>query len=169
MKSHIDTFLRQVLASSENESVADLSVLTKRLGLDVIGQLAFGYDFQTQEKEEYRNTPSVIEFLGWRLNVYMQFPALNMLEYLVILARLEELNKFGKVVKQVFKGRMAESTRAHHDLYYIIMKNNSVEGAKNDFKSGELWPESIFLLSAGLYIMSVDYTSYVANSTLQVV
>lgn len=157
MKRHIDVFLHQILASTDTNSAVDLSNLTKRLGIDIIGQLVFGYEFKTQTEAEHQSIPSLIEYLGWRLNAYMQFPALAGLEKLIVLGRIVELGSFARVLKRVIKDRMAEETNAHHDLYSIIMNNHSVDErgkSQGKFEAGELWPESVFLLSVGMFLLS---------------
>lgn len=149
MRGHINTFLRLILTTADDGKPADLSPLTKRLGIDIIGQLAFGYEFKTQTDATHRNIYSVVEFMAWRLNIYMQCRALRFLEGFLILSHISQLGTFAKVLKTVIHTRMADTTNAKHDLYSIIMENLSVEERTDDFYSGELWPESVVLFSAG--------------------
>lgn len=151
MKTHIDTYLRIILESAQKKTVMNVSEPTDRLGIDVIGTLAFGYEFNTQTNAANRAVYQFVTGLGYRGNVYMQWPILKMLETAVKILNLRKMVRFMSIIRTIINTRMAQGKDAHNDLYSMIMNNLVIEDQENNFETGEIWPESIFLFSAGAY------------------
>jgi hypothetical protein len=54
MSKQVDVFLLQLLNSSQSRIIANMTPRCERLGVDVVGQLAFGYPLNTQSDSEHR-------------------------------------------------------------------------------------------------------------------
>ncbi|RYP89948.1 hypothetical protein DL770_003928 [Monosporascus sp. CRB-9-2] len=147
MTTQINVFLRLLLASCENGSFANMTERCQRLGVDIVGHLAFGYPFNTQISEAFRFMLAGIDGMSWRINTYMQFPPLSGFEY--VLARLgrRQVLKFGDAVTTMIKTREAEAKDAHHDLYSILADH--IGKGQDGLYYGELWPEAILFIMAG--------------------
>lgn len=77
MSGQIDIFLKQILESSRKSEAVNMSTRCKRLTMDVIGLLAFGYPMNTQTEERYRTLHGGIEASNAHNNVLMQWPRLQ--------------------------------------------------------------------------------------------
>ena len=53
MTAQIDIFLRLLLASCQSGSPVEMTQRCQRLGVDIVGLLAFGYPFNTQASDEF--------------------------------------------------------------------------------------------------------------------
>lgn len=147
MIAQIDVFLRLLLKSCQNDEVIDMTERTKHLATDVIGHLAFGYAFNTQNEDRHRFLPNLINGMSWRINTYMSFTAVAFLEQFLALLGIREILKFGDVVKTMIKTRMAEAKDAHNDLYSYVA--DDIGKGPQGFYYGELWPEAILFITAG--------------------
>ncbi|KJZ75109.1 hypothetical protein HIM_05595 [Hirsutella minnesotensis 3608] len=149
MITQIDIFLRQILEKSKADGVVNMSVLSQRLGIDIIMLLAFGFGLNTQTEETYRPMLPIIDELSWRINNYMQFPLIKPIEQLFAKLGFAKAIKFQALVHTMIKTRMAQDADAHHDLYAIVAGHMSKEN--QDFLRGELWPEATFFIMAGMW------------------
>ena len=147
MTAQIDIFLRLLLASCQSGSPVEMTQRCQRLGVDIVGLLAFGYPFNTQASDEFRFLPPVIESMSWRISTYMQFPPLTRLEPVLSLLGFRQAIKFGNAVHAMIKTRMAQEKNAHHDLYSVVADHIG-KGQQGLYK-GELWPEAILFIMAG--------------------
>ncbi|KAI1085856.1 cytochrome P450 [Whalleya microplaca] len=147
MISQIDVFLQLLLASSQNGSYVDMTDRCQRLGVDVVGLLAFGYPFKTQNEDNYGFLISVIDAMSWRISTYMQFSPVSRFENLFSVLGARHVIKFGNTVQTMIRTRMAQDKDAHHDLY-SIMADYIGKGQEGLYR-GELWPEAILFIMAG--------------------
>lgn len=70
MMSQIDIFLAQLLRSSQQEQVVEMTSRCKYLAMDVIGLLAFGYYWKTQTEETLRLLPRAFAALNPRVYLF---------------------------------------------------------------------------------------------------
>ncbi|KAK6844180.1 cytochrome P450 [Apiospora arundinis] len=147
MSMQVDIFLRQLLRSSEQREIVNLSPRCQRLGLDIIGLLSFGYHFNTQTEESHRFLQEVIDNMSWRINMYMAFPFIKPLESVFMLCGAPKLLKFHRLVTDMIKKRMSEGKDARHDLYSVLADH--VGKNQEGLYKGELWPEAILFIMAG--------------------
>ncbi|RYP28048.1 hypothetical protein DL767_007379 [Monosporascus sp. MG133] len=126
----IDTFLKNVLKQSKASSPMNMTPACRHLGLDVIGQLGFGYDLALQTKDEHRFLKDAIVFSNFRINLSMH-----------IRTRLLA------VVKKMIVARLAQPVDAKHDLLSFIAPK--LETDLKEVQEGELWPEAVFFSGAG--------------------
>lgn len=146
MIKQIDSLLRQILRSSRHSEVVDMSPRCERLGVDVIGQLAFGYQLDTQVKPTYRGIVEGMKNLSDRSTLYFFWPRLRILEGVFNLGNGKRiLDGFYKPVQTMIQARMGLPKDAKHDFYSLV----SGEGGESGFISKELWAEAVFLIAAG--------------------
>jgi cytochrome P450 len=145
IRAQIDIFLRLLLSS--RGKVVDMTERCQRLGVDVIGHLAFGHPFDAQTDETFRFVPRIINTMSWRVNVYMQCPPLARLEKAMVLLGLRQIVKFGSLIKSMIQNRVAKAKDAHHDLYSMVA--DDVGKGPQGLYDGELWPEAILFVTAG--------------------
>ncbi|KAK5989753.1 Cytochrome P450 monooxygenase AKT7-like protein [Cladobotryum mycophilum] len=149
MSEHVNVFLQQLLASCESGGAIDMTERFQRLGIDVVGQLAFGYPFNTQTDETHRFVPEVINAMSRRIYTYMQLPSITpyYVEKLCLLFNIRTLIKFEKTIRTMIKTRMSQDKDAHHDLYSFVAGHIGKE--QDAFLPGEMWPEAFFFIIAG--------------------
>lgn len=78
MVSQIDVFIQQLSEASEKGMTVDITVLVKRLAIDIIGHLAFGYSLNTLTETPYRFLPDA---LGGSIFVANMFYTWSKLSY----------------------------------------------------------------------------------------
>ncbi|KAI0971249.1 cytochrome P450 [Xylaria arbuscula] len=147
MGEQIDIFLNLLLASARAGEAVNMTERCRRLGLDIIGLLAFGYPFATQTGESFRFLPGVIDAMSWRISLYMQFPLLRALEYPLLLLARKQVTKFGNTISSMIKTRTTQPKDAHHDLYSMVADHIGKD--QQGLYRGELWPEAILFIIAG--------------------
>ena len=147
MQAQIDIFLKVLLDSSRNGTVINMSELCQHLGMDVIGQLSFGYPFGLQTHEKHRFLSRVIDDLSWRVNVYMHTPALGLLEYVLLMFGLWDVLKLSNMVATMIKTRTQEPVDAHQDLYSMVAEH--IGKGEQGLYGGELWPDAMLFIMAG--------------------
>ncbi|KAI0965837.1 benzoate 4-monooxygenase cytochrome P450 [Xylaria arbuscula] len=81
LSQQVDVFMRQLLLSCQKDtgSAINMSRRCRYLGLDIAGYLGFGYALNLQTELTYRYLADAMMIASWRLNMYMQFPALRKL------------------------------------------------------------------------------------------
>ncbi|KAI1332327.1 cytochrome P450 [Xylariaceae sp. FL0255] len=148
MLGQIDLFLRQILESSQKSEPVNVSIRCKRLTMDVIGLLAFGYPMNTQTEERYRVLHAGIEASNAHNNVLMQWPRLNSkiiaypLHYLTLSAQKQAF----ELIENMIKTRSAEDPSARRDLLAQVADQF---GENSEFRQSDLWSEALFLIPAG--------------------
>lgn len=152
MMRHIDVFVKQLFASyQENPSKpVNMSERCRWLGIDVVGQLAFGYDLDLQTEETHRYLVHGMMTDSHRLNMYTQFQALTQLrlEFFFHLVSVFRGESFLRTVKKMIQARLAEEKHAKHDLYSFMVDSVGSEG-EDSAALREIWIEAIFFLPAG--------------------
>ncbi|KAI0201455.1 cytochrome P450 [Astrocystis sublimbata] len=158
MLEQIDIFIEQLrLASaptsgSSNPLPLNMTDLTKRLGADIVGHLAFGYALNMQTDPTNRFLLRGLAIGTYQNNSFMQFPLLKKLglHKLVPLiagysARMEYMNLLQKMITV----RLSKEKYAKNDLYSFVVDHLDADGSKNGVKTGELWSEALFFFPAG--------------------
>ncbi|KAJ2993260.1 hypothetical protein NUW58_g1896 [Xylaria curta] len=148
MQSQINIFLRHILESSGKSEAVNMSTLSKRLTMDVIGLLAFGYPMNTQTEERYRTLHGGIEASNAHNNVLMQWPRLQSkaiaypLHYLTLAAQKQAF----ELIENMIKTRTAEGKDARRDLYAQVADQLETNP---EFRLSDIWSEALFLIPAG--------------------
>ncbi|KAI5925801.1 benzoate 4-monooxygenase cytochrome P450 [Camillea tinctor] len=151
MLEQISIFIKQLLLLSRENSPINMSDRCKYLGLDIAGYLGFGYSLNLQTDEENRFLFPLMKFGSWRLNLYMQFPAIRKFRYdLYLYIRVLIRGKgYLNTLTKMIKARLSQDPHAHHDLYSVMMDSlNSDDPEK--VALNEIWTEAIsFMPAAG--------------------
>ncbi|KAI1187545.1 cytochrome P450 [Nemania serpens] len=148
MASQIDIFLKQIVESSRKSEAVNMSTRCKRLTMDVIGLLAFGYPMNTQTEEPYRTLHGGIEASNAHNNVLMQWPRLQSkaiaypLHYLTLSAQKQAF----ALIENMIKTRTAEGKSARRDLYAQVADELETNP---EFRQSDIWSEALFLIPAG--------------------
>ncbi|KAI1390248.1 cytochrome P450 [Hypoxylon trugodes] len=147
MESEIDVFLNLLLESAQPGHVVDMTERCQRLGVDIVGLLAFGFPLNTQTDEKFRFILNLMDSMAWRISTYMQLPALAPLEKVLAWLGVRQVLRFGTAVQTIIQTRMAQEKNAHRDLYSMVADyiGKGQEGLYKD----ELWPEAILFITAG--------------------
>lgn len=148
MSKRIDEFLQELFKVSSQTPVAvNVSDLCVRLTTDVIDDLAFGHEFNTQTDETNRFLPITLRSWGRRINMIMQWPVLRIPNVIMLGLRFRETMRIGTAVRDMVKQRMAKDKHALHDFYSVAA--GEIEIGDN-FIGSEMWPEAVSFLIAGL-------------------
>lgn len=148
MASQIDIFLKQIVESSQKSEAVNMSTRCKRLTLDVIGLLAFGYPMKTQTEERYRTLHGGIEASNAHNNVLMQWPRLQSraisypLHYLTLSAQKQAF----ELIENMIQTRTAEGKDSRRDLYAQVADQLETNP---EFRQSDIWSEALFLIPAG--------------------
>ncbi|KAJ3568678.1 hypothetical protein NPX13_g6336 [Xylaria arbuscula] len=147
----VTIFLREILSTCQNAPRApiNMSKRCKYLGLDIAGYLGFGYALNTQTDPTHRFLVNAMMIGSWRLNMYMQFPALRKLRLEILFYALAVLSgkSFLRVLSKMIQSRLSKETDAEHDLYAFMAR--TPETSETDgVTAKEIWNEGIFFLPA---------------------
>ncbi|ROV95221.1 hypothetical protein VMCG_08528 [Cytospora schulzeri] len=144
MSKEIDVFLRHLLQLSRNNEVVDMTPLCDRLGIDIVGRLAFGFELNTQSEPTYRHIAAGIKARSAISSVYMAWPGLRILDPLIAFLRPRsyEIDKenFHKSLRTMIGARMALPKDAKHDFYAQVSEKLVPQ---------DLWVEAIMIVGAG--------------------
>ncbi|KAI0401284.1 benzoate 4-monooxygenase cytochrome P450 [Xylaria palmicola] len=151
LSEQVDIFVKQLALSYQADPAApiDLSERSRYLGLDISGYLGFGYALNLQTSHTHRYLVHAMMIGSWRLNMYMQFPALRKLrlEILFYALALIQGKSFLKTLSKMIQARLAKDKKAEHDLYSFMV--DALEApAKVRITASEIWTEGIFFLPA---------------------
>ncbi|CAJ2504137.1 Uu.00g115310.m01.CDS01 [Anthostomella pinea] len=147
LMSHVDICLSQMLESSRNSSSVDMTAKARHPGLDIVGQLAFGYDLRIQTSEENRFMMKAMTFGNYRGNVYQHLHWRSKLYPTPILDKVfyEAREKYYPLLETMISTRVAQDKHAKHDLFSFV-----AESVKSTDRGGDLWQEALFfILAAG--------------------
>ncbi|KAI1781221.1 cytochrome P450 [Hypoxylon cercidicola] len=166
MLEQIDIFLR-ILASSPGSTV-NMTEKIKRLSMDIVGLLGFGYPLETQTDPTNRFLISAHTFGNFRSNLFMQFPLIratkiyNLLECLATGA----VRRYFSTVEKMIASRVAEDIHARHDLYSVVADKMNPGGEY--LRGSEIWAEAVFFLPGGADTTSTCLSAaffYLAHNT----
>jgi cytochrome P450 len=147
MVKQIDSFLRQILRSSRDTEVVNMTPRCERLGVDVVGQLAFGYQLDTQVEPAHRGVVEGIKNRSDRSSLYFFWPRLRFLERVFdLLEGKDTLRGFYTSVQTMIRARMALPKDAKHDFYSLASGDSPGEPG---LISKDLWAEAVFFIAAG--------------------
>lgn len=125
MRQQVDTFLLELLKSSRKGEIVNMTPRCERLGIDVVGQLAFGYPLNTQVNPTHRVIVEGIKTRSDRSSLYYLWPRLRILEPLFnVIEGKHKLDGFYKSVMTMIGARMALPKDAKHDFYALASGDN---------------------------------------------
>ncbi|KAI0475941.1 cytochrome P450 [Xylariaceae sp. FL0804] len=145
MMDQIDIFL-SILHSSSGAPV-NMTDRLKRLGMDIVGLLAFGSALNTQTDPKNRFLISAHVFGGHRSNLFIQFPLLKATRIYNILESLAtaDVRRYFDTINNIIAARVAEDKHVRHDLYSLVSDHMDTSGGVRS----EMWAEALFFFPAG--------------------
>lgn len=147
MSKDIDIFLGLLLESSQKDEVIDMSPRCERLGVDIVGRLAFGFELKTQREPTHRHVGEGIKARSAIASIYMSWPRLRVLNPIItrLAPRQLEIDKENlyKSLRTMIGSRMALPKEARRDFYAQVT---------GELPPDELWAEAILIVGAGRQI-----------------
>lgn len=151
MLEHVDTFLKQILRSTQVHEAVNMSIRCKRLGVDIIGRYGFGHKLNTQTEEQNRFAIEGLAGVSYKTNVYIQAPISLWFGLELWFPKLYMLKiKYLFLLKRMVKERLAQGKKPREDLFsYLLDAKDPETGA--EMRMGELVSEATTFFPAGMY------------------
>jgi cytochrome P450 len=151
MLDHVDTFLKQVLRSSQLDEPVNMTERCKRLGVDIIGQFGFGYALNTQTEVTNRFVLKGLAGVSYKSNVYIQAPVFQWFGLDLFFPRLYALKmRYLVLLKRMVKTRLAQGKKPKEDLFSYLMYAKDPESDEK-INLADLISEATFFFPAGTY------------------
>lgn len=151
MAQEVDVFLCQLLKSSQNKEVVDMTPSCERLGVDIVGKLAFGFELNSQRDPTHRPVSAGMKGRSKLSTLYMSWPALRFLDPIITRLYLakhkSDMQGLYKSLRTMIGARMALPRDAKHDFYANV--SGEVAPGESGLSTKDLWPEAIFIVAAG--------------------
>ncbi|KAI1355100.1 cytochrome P450 [Xylaria sp. FL0043] len=149
MLEQINIFIDQLLLAAQKSSPVNMTDVTKRLGADIVGHLAFGYALNMQTDPTYRFVLRGLAVGSYQNNSFMQFPMLKRLglHNLLLLAGFSKRMKYKQMLQKMITSRLAQEKHARSDLYSFVADH--LDDPANGVTTSELWSEALFFFPAG--------------------
>jgi cytochrome P450 len=150
MSKQVTMFLVQLLHSSQKNAIVNMTPRCERLGVDVVGRLAFGYSLNTQSNAEHRVMVEGFKTRSDRSSLYFFWDRLKVLEPLFDkLEGRHSLDGLYRSIQTMIAARMAKPRDALHDFYALASRD--IAPGEPGLVSKELWAEAVFFVAAGTY------------------
>ncbi|KAI1084850.1 cytochrome P450 [Whalleya microplaca] len=150
MQEQVVVFLEKLYESARASLPVDMTQSCKRLGLDIVAHLAFGFALNTQTDPTYRFIIDGIAMGNYRANCFMQLPILKNRVLDPVLHLLSRSRRLGylRALEHVIGTRLSIDKHAKNDLYSSVADNIDADGPDSILLS-ELWSEAVFFFPAG--------------------
>ncbi|TGJ84918.1 hypothetical protein E0Z10_g3840 [Xylaria hypoxylon] len=150
MIQQIDIFIHTLLLSAQSQNPVNMTEKLKRLGIDTVSLLAFGYPLNTQVDPKYQFLIDAHTFGNYRVNLFMQFPLLKKIRIYNFLEVFfaKEVRRYFTTIENMIASRVAEDKHVRHDLYSIVADEMNSDGEQY-LKDSKIWAEAGFFFPAG--------------------
>ena len=136
-----------MLEASRKKEVINVTVPIKRLAVDIIGHLAFGYALNTLTEMKYRFLTDALGGSIFIANLCYTWATFSwILPVLAYLVR-SKMKEYYAALRKFMLARMAQPVDAKADFYSIAKGQLSLKG--DDLDQSELWHEAFFFITAG--------------------
>lgn len=147
LSQEVDIFLALLLESSRKNEVVNMTPRCERLGVDIVGRLAFGFELKSQRESTHRHVAEGIKARSAISSIYMSWPSLRSLNPVVTLLsprhhKTDKENLY-KSLRTMIGTRMALPKEAKHDFFAQV---------SGEMAPDELWAEAILIVGAGMCI-----------------
>ncbi|KAI1329411.1 cytochrome P450 [Xylariaceae sp. FL0255] len=117
----------------------DMTNLTKRLGADIVGHLAFGYALNMQTDPKYRFVLQGLAVGQYQNNSFMQFPMLKKLDLhnLTLILGYSARVRYKAMMQTMINSRLAQEKHAKNDLYSFVVDHLDQDGKDSVKTSGD--------------------------------
>lgn len=148
MTTHIDKYMAFIRKSAESSTPVDVSDRFKRFGMDVVGELAFGYQLHLQEDDTHHYYLDALRLGNRHHNVFMQNPELKPFRPRFLLPLiLPTLLKTVSLLRQMTEKRMLEDKNIRKDLFHYVA--NYLGPETEQMGPAEVVSEASFFFPAG--------------------
>ncbi|RDA90106.1 hypothetical protein CP533_2582 [Ophiocordyceps camponoti-saundersi (nom. inval.)] len=147
MSAQIDIFLCRLRDVARRGEVVNVTEMCRRLAVDVVGYLAFGYPLRTQTETTNRFIPEAMGKAIYMTNLYYTWPALGIIQPLLRWLARKKVFTFQQAVRKMIVARMAEPRDAKPDFFGLASGELNAVGDQLD--ESELWNEALFFVTAG--------------------
>lgn len=148
LQQQVDIFIDELRSS---KGPVDMSPRVRSVGLDTIGLLAFGYEFNTQREPEHRFVLNGLFAGSYKSNIFFQFPLLHKLGLDNILASVSGRSRarFWAILQKMITIRLGMGKDARKDLASFVA-DGTQGAAMSDSELRELLlSEGLFFVAAG--------------------
>ncbi|KAH7413555.1 cytochrome P450 [Phaeosphaeria sp. MPI-PUGE-AT-0046c] len=148
MSQEIDSFLIQLLNSSREKEVVDMSHRCEWLGVDVVGELAFGCALNTQSDPLHRAMVDGIKARGDTGSLYFFWRRLRNFDWVFNkLSRSGRTEGLYRSLKMIIVARMKIPKDAKHDFF--SMASGGINSKDPGIIEEEFWAEALLFIAAG--------------------
>ncbi|KAI3400800.1 hypothetical protein diail_2009 [Diaporthe ilicicola] len=148
LQQQVEIFIEELRSSGEP---IDVTPHCRWVGIDTIGLLAFGFEFNCQRDPKYRFVLDALFAGNFKSNVLFQLPVLYDLGFENILASISGRSRarFFSLLRQMSSARLSQGKHARNDLVSFV-SDGAQGSAMDDAKLRELlFNEGLFFLTAG--------------------
>ncbi|KAI1404194.1 cytochrome P450 [Hypoxylon fuscum] len=151
MIAQVDIFVDQLSVSSRDGRPVDMTDRCKRLGMVIVGLLAFGYLLHMQTDETNRFMLRGLSIGTWQNNSFMQFPLLKKLgmHHLLLLHGYYQRRMYKRTLQTMIRRRLSEEKHAQNDLYSFVA--DRLDNASDGMTTTDLWAEALFFIPADYF------------------
>ncbi|KAI1754179.1 cytochrome P450 [Xylaria castorea] len=142
MSDQIDIFLKQLLRSSRQGEMVNMTVACNRLGIDVVGHLAFGCALKTQTEATNRFIPETMFSSIYVNNLYYTWPKFANLAPVLRWIASKKIDLFRQAVERMIAERTSKPANSIPDFYAVVTGEGGLHRS-------ELWGEALFFVLAG--------------------
>lgn len=148
MSQEVNIFLSLLLSLSRKGEIVNMTPRCERLGVDIVGRLAFGYELKSQRESTHRHVAEGIKARSAISSIYMAWPSLRILNpiitFLLPTHYKADKDNLYKSLRTMIGTRMALPRDAMHDFYAQVAEKMPPD---------ELWAEAILVVGAGTHIL----------------
>lgn len=153
MSDQIDIFLRELIRSSQQGNVIDMTPRCQRLAIDNICHLAFGYPVDSQTSDKNSLVVESMTLIMARISLCMNWPAVAaVVNYIVFTLGKKQVDAFGDNMHNMIRARTAMDKKAKHDLFSTTFSipKGAATGSLEGLEEKEVWSEAGFFIIAGM-------------------
>ncbi|ROW08224.1 hypothetical protein VMCG_03327 [Cytospora schulzeri] len=147
LQPQVDIYLKQLLESSHQP--INMTQKTGHLAIDIVGQLALGYDLATQWSEENRFFARAMTVSFYVGNISHHFPAFHKVHTNRVFDTIfyETREKFMRLLEKMVRSRLALDTHAKPDFFSFVA--HALPGEAPKTRDSVIWKEAMVFLVAG--------------------
>ncbi|KAI0200231.1 cytochrome P450 [Astrocystis sublimbata] len=146
---HINICLRQFFEASSSGQPVNMTKQMSNLAVDVVGELALGYDLNTQTSEGNRFFAKALTVGFFVSNISLHFPPFQkvhgnrVFDYLL----WETRERFSRLLEKMVTTRLALDTHAVPDFFSFVAEGLPNNATKT--RDSAVWKEGLVFLAAG--------------------
>ncbi|KAI1771055.1 cytochrome P450 [Hypoxylon cercidicola] len=147
LRPQVDIYLKQLLRSSQQP--VNMTQNLGHLAIDIVAQLALGFDLATQTSEENRFFAQAMALSFYVGNISHHFPLFHKVHTNRIFDYIfyETREKFTRLLEKMVRSRLGLDTHAKPDFFSFIAHALPNEAAKT--RDNVVWKEAMVFLVAG--------------------